>query len=87
MHSDIITPGYSIAQQEMVQGKSRMANNVNNVDIRSQRNPEDGPTRRSNQNVQIVGKRTLKIVSFGRILRAVNHDGHTKVKWIAEPQA
>ena len=70
----------------MVQGKIRTVNHVKNVKIRSRRNPEDRPTRRSNHDVQIVSKRTLKIASFGRILRAVNHDGGPNARQIDEPQ-
>ena len=59
---------------------------MKNSKIRSLWNPEDGPTRRSNQNVQIVGKRNLKITSFGWILWEVNHDVRTNVRRINEPQ-
>ena len=86
MHSNITTPGYSIAQQETVRGKSQTVNHVKNVKIIYRRNPEDGPTRQSNQKSHIVGKRTLKITSFGQILRAVNLDGCTNVRQIDEPQ-
>ena len=86
MHINIPTPGCSIAQREMVRGKSRTVNHMKNSEIRSRRNPEDGPTRRSNQNVHIVGKRTPKITSLGRILRAFNHDGCTNIRRINEPQ-
>ena len=41
MHSNVTTPGYSIAQQEKVRGKSRTVNQVKNVQIISQRNPLD----------------------------------------------
>ena len=53
---------------------------MKNAEIRSWRNTEDGPRRRSNQNVQIVSKRTQNITSLGRILRAVNYDSHTNVR-------
>ena len=66
----------------MVQGKIRTVNHMKNVEIRSRRNPEDGPTRRSNHKVQIVIERSLKITSLRRILRAPNHDGRTNVKQI-----
>ena len=82
MNSTITTPGYIIAQQETVQGKSRRVNHVKNVELRSRRNPEDRPIRQSNQNVQIVGERTLKITSFRQILWAPNHDSHTNIKRI-----
>ena len=86
MHSNITTPCYSIDQHEAVRGKSRKVNHVKNAKIRFRWNPEDGPIRRSNQNVQIVGKRTLNITYFVRILCAVNHDGQTNVRRIDEPQ-
>ena len=85
MQSNITTLGYIISQQETVQGKSWTLKHVKNIEIRSWRNPEDGPKRRSNQNAQIVGKRILKITSFGRILRAVNHEGRTNIKLIGKP--
>ena len=44
------------------------------------------PIRRSNQNVQIVGERTLKIISFGQILRAVNRDGRKNVRRVDKSQ-
>ena len=87
MHSNITTPGYSIAQQEMVWSKSGTVNHMKNVEMISWHNPKDGPTTPSNQNVQIVSKRTLKITSFWRILRAVNHDGCINFRRINEPQA
>ena len=87
MHSNITTLGYIISQQETVQGKSWTVNHVKNIEIRSQRKPEDEPRRRSNQNVQIFRKSTLNITSFGRILWAFNHDGRTKVRRINKHQA
>ena len=59
---------------------------MKNVEIRYRHNPEDRSTRKSNQNVQISGRRTLKITYFERILRTFNHDGHTNVKWIDKTQ-
>ena len=59
---------------------------VKNVEIRSRQNPEDGPTRQFNQNIQIVGERTLNITSFVWILREVYHNGRTNFRKIDEPQ-
>ena len=70
----------------MVRGKIRMVNHGKNVEIRSRRNQEEGPTRRYKQNLQIVGKRSLNITLFGGILRSDNHDGCTNVKLIDKPQ-
>ena len=86
MHININTPGYSIAQQETVGGRIRKVNQVNNVGQGYQQNPEERSTRRSNQNVEIVNKRTLKITFFGRILQAVHHDGRTNAIQINKPQ-
>ena len=74
MHSNITTPGYSISQQETVRGKSRTVNHVNNVQQGSRRNPKEWYSRRSNHNLHIVGRRTLKITSSGQILQTVHHD-------------
>ena len=64
VHSNITTQCYSIAQQETVQGKSWRVNHVNIFRQESWQNPEEGSAIQSNQNVHVVGERTLKITSL-----------------------